>query len=166
MPFVRIRELIVFQSEVAALNELKQKVVHICPTEDLGYRKIDGRCFYFEKNKLDFENAKANCKEKLQLYGQGKLFEPNTQAENDKIAKISESILPKTWPHIGVTDMLQEGTFVYNTGLPINFSPIWYSNYGSKGTAKNCICFGDYSPYIGKWADESCSTVRPSICEA
>ena len=140
--------------------------VHICPTEDLDYKTINGRCFYFEKNKLDFENAKANCKEKLQLYGQGKLFEPDTLAESNKLAKISDSIFPNgAWPYIGVNDMSQEGKYVFNTGLPINYSPTWYGSSGSLGKEFNCVCMGHYSSYIGDWYDSACSTKRPSICE-
>ena len=156
-----------FQSEVAALNEFKQKVVHICPTEDSRYKKIDMKCFYFEKTRLTYDAAKSNCREKLKLYGHGKLFEPATLAENDKIAEISNSLLQDTFCHIGVTDVSQEGKFVYDSnGLKINFSPIWHPGHGSSGTANNCICLGDYSTYIGQWADTECSGERPSICEA
>ena len=57
-----------FQSEVATLNDFKHK--HTCPSEDSGYKKIDGRCFYFEKKILNYNDAKKNCKEKPTLtYG-------------------------------------------------------------------------------------------------
>ena len=152
-----------FQFEVAKLKVAK----HICPTEGFQYKKIDGKCFYFEKKKLSYFDAKANCKEKLSLYGQGKLFEPNTRAVNDKIAQMFKSLFGSmTWPHIGVNDVSQEGKFVYNTGLPINFTPTWGYSGGSRGADYNCVCLGHNSSYMGKWYDGECSQKRPSICEA
>ena len=152
-----------FQSKVATLNDFKHK--HTCPTENLKYKKIGRKCFYFEKKELNYNDAKINCQEKL--YGLGKLFEPNTRAVNDKIAQMFVSLFGSiTWPHIGVTDVSQEGKFVYNTGLPINFSPTWGYSSGSRGAAHNCVCLGHHSSYMGEWYDGECSQTRPSICEA
>ena len=149
-----------FQSEVATLNDFKHK--HTCPTEKSEYKKINGRCFYFEKKTLSYNDAKENCREKLIWSGQGKLFEPSTLAENDKIAKISDSFFSTDFVYIGVTDVSQEGQFVYNSnGIKINFSPIWHG----RNNGKNCICFGTWVPYIGKWYEGICSSKRKSICE-
>ena len=140
-----------------------------CLMEDSGYKKIDGKCFYFEETSLTYDAAKSNCIEKLKPWP-GKLFEPATLAENNKIATIFGSLFSGLWwPHIGVNDMSQEDTFLYNTtGLPINFSPVWTVNHGPgvHGTDSNCIALGYWSSFVGEWVERPCSTLRPSICES
>ncbi len=134
-----------------------------CPIEDSRYRLMHNRCFYFEKEELTFEAAKANCKEKG-----GKLYEPKDVTKMKEIAKISDGIRgtnPFVW--IGITDSAVEGNFVYDSdGANINFNPTWHGNYGAKGTSYNCICTGTKSSDLGKVGNLQCSWRRPSICES
>ena len=44
---------------------------------------LDGRCFYFETRKFDYENAKLNCETKFS--SGGKIFEPMTKSMNDRV---------------------------------------------------------------------------------
>ena len=82
-----------------------------CPIEDSCYRLMQNRCFYFEKETLTFEAAKANCKEKG-----GKLYEPKDVTKMKEIAKIADEIIVDNWCEwIGVTDSAVEGTFVYDS---------------------------------------------------
>ena len=91
---------------------------HTCPTEDSRYLNIDGKCFYFEKNFLNYTVAKANCEEKLKLQGQGKLYEPKTLAENEKIADEFQTLFGHTnYPIIGVTNLSQKGPSICEAEL-------------------------------------------------
>ena len=54
--------------------------------------EIEGRCFYLETQHLPFLKAKANCARNKFSTG-GRLFEPKTLAENDKICDTLGNLL-------------------------------------------------------------------------
>ena len=64
----------------------------LCPTDEGNYLEIDGQCFYFETQNLGYPEAKANCA-KNKFSGGGRLFEPMTLAENEKICKTFADLL-------------------------------------------------------------------------
>ena len=66
----------------------------LCPTDEGNYLEIDGQCFYFETQNLGYPEAKANCA-KNKFSGGGRLFEPMTLAENEKICKTFADLLGK-----------------------------------------------------------------------
>ena len=140
-----------------------------CGNNDSRYKVIQNQCIYFETNIKNFENARENCKQKG-----GKLYEPKDSAKMKEIVKISQGnlfnfiTLGNTWAWIGMTDIASEGNYVYDSnGLSINFTPLWYSGYGARGTSHNCISVLTTisSSNIGKFTDRSCLDTRKSICE-
>ena len=66
----------------------------LCPTDEGNYLEIDGQCFYFETQNLGYPEAKANCA-KNKFSGGGRLFEPMTLGENEKICKTFADLLGK-----------------------------------------------------------------------
>ena len=119
--------------------------------------------------------------EQFKNYGGGRLFEPQSLLENNKVAGFSYGLLGEkwsyTWLHIGVTDTVQEGTWAYDSdGSNISFVPVWYSNYNSE--YDNCIVFGaneygtGYAQGTGDWYVEECADSyssyydHMSVCES
>ena len=88
------------------------------------YRLVQGgKCFYFETSYMNFEDARENCKQKG-----GKLYEPKDAAEIKRMAIVAYGVrnfgYSNAW--IGITDTVNEGTWVYNsTGQGITFNLPW-----------------------------------------
>ena len=143
-----------------------------CPTGYSSYYQlIDNKCYYFEKENLNHDEAQTNCMEKLKNYGGGKLFEPQSLVENKKVAYIGYGVLgdwdqwsntiyhSNTWLHIGITDNVLEGTWAYESdGSNITFVPNWQYKYNDH--YHNCILINavQYDQATGDWADESCNS--------
>ena len=139
-----------------------------CPTNDSKYALVDNKCVYFEKTTLTYDQAIENCKEKLKGYGEGILYEPNSIAEQKRIVDMAyERWSFSDWAWIGVTDKTTEGQFTYNSNnQPINFTPDWHSDGGSRGQSYNCIQMYVTSPSgsSSKWYDTYCTNTLRSIC--
>ena len=138
---------------------------------DPRYKILDNQCFYFEKKGLNFDSANKNCQEKLGVYG--RLYEPNSVSEMEKVGKLGDEVFTTwAWVWLGITDKRIESQFAYNSnGLPINFNPTWYSGdggYGSKGKGNDCIEMCLPSTHFGfkLWADYPCTTTKGSICQS
>ena len=133
-----------------------------CPTEESGYRFIEGNCYFFEIiYEMNYEAAKQNCHTKFN--GMGKMFEPKTLAINEKVHEIALD-LKRHHYWVGVNDIQNEGTWVYTSdGSPIPFNAPWFSGYGSRGASLNCVLFNSFT--IGKWGDYKCASDWFSICE-
>merc|ERR1712008_309076 len=140
-----------------------------CPTNDPNYHILNNRCIYIEQSVKSYDDAKQNCE--TEFAGHGKLFEPKTWSEIDMVYKFGGS---KCCGWIGVNDKQTEGSFVYeSSGMPISFTPTFYSGWGSKGTSNNCILL-QWLPYnvrdlggtqMVQWIDYTCSYSFWSICE-
>ena len=92
----------------ATTNDTTTTIPFICPLDEpypqFGqYQLVQGKCFYFEKVKKNFTEARANCKQKG-----GKLYEPIDVAQMKKVSKIGAiGGGHLTW--IGITDIAMEG---------------------------------------------------------
>ena len=129
---------------------------------------VQGKCFYSEKDRKDFKDAKENCK-----YKGGKLYEPK---DIDKMKEVLiKSGLGHDWALIGIKDIsakASEGNYAYDSNnRSINFSPTFASSrYGARGISHNCnvVLAGHNSLQFqfGKFYDILCSTSSyQSICE-
>ena len=140
-----------------------------CPTDDSHFGLMDGRCVYFSKYRLTYDQAIENCKEKMKDYGKGILYQPKSISEQKRIVDMAyEQLDPRYWHWIGVNDIVTEGHYVYNSNnQTINFNPDWYNVYGSQGQSNNCIMIYVNAPdhvNYAKWADMPCTDTWYSIC--
>merc|ERR1711962_1207381 len=90
-----------------------------CPTSDPKYSWVNGKCLYFEKTSMNYEDAKSNCANKMARYGKGRLFEPKSHNMSEMVAaKANETfgdLEISTRRHafrIGVNDIVQPDTYV------------------------------------------------------
>lgn len=69
------------------LDKPKDEEELYCPVStNQFYKVIDGTCFYFETAKLDYDEAKQNCKGKFGPE-KGRLFEPKNVQINQVVWK-------------------------------------------------------------------------------
>ena len=131
------------------------------------YHWIEGKCIYYEKTRLKYEAAKANCATKIE---RGRLFEPKSLTMSKMVARKANG-KNLDWALIGVNDINQSGKFVYNTdSKPIMFTPKWYSSYGQansgSGETYNYVAIGTHGNYVNLWVEiDSPNYRRASICE-
>ena len=128
----------------------------VCPTSDPKYHIIDEICLYYEKTKLNYEDAKANCETKFD--GNGRLFEPRSVAINRKVHKTGydNNLGYNYW--IGV-----QANKYASDGSQISISPPWRNSYTK---IDHCLVYGHSGDeYLGQWHDFTCTNQYSSVCE-
>ena len=132
-----------------------------CPVDDPGYFLVHGKCYYVEKDGLNFKDAKENCK-----YKGGKLYEPKDAAEMKEVLINSGQGI---WAVLGITDIASEGNWAYDSnGQNINFILTYMGQHKAHGTSHNCMIILTAHPHpaFGKILNIPCSTSGyQSICE-
>ena len=63
-----------------------------CPTFNSSYSLINGSCYYFEAQSLNYENAQTNCDGKFGIGIQSGLFEPRNMHTNQLVAAEAQNI--------------------------------------------------------------------------
>lgn len=147
-----------------------------CPSVE--WEDIDGKYYFFGKDKLTFDCAKASCESK-----KGKLFEPKNETINEKVAeKASKKGLTfgtYDGPWLGFHDKVKEGTFVYSsTKLPIQYGNWFIGEPNDYNSEEDCVQLGqqfvDWYPVNKKyaklqgnfgWVDRDCNLTSQYICE-
>ena len=144
-----------------------------CENNGYRYAFINGQCYYIESKRLNYYAAKQNCYNKFGSNNVGRLFEPRQSFTYTSVHNtvISKNINEAFW--LGITDLKQEGTFVYSS----DDSSLEYTNWVTAWSEPNnglrpnndpkeedCVDTGQYSPHI-LWNDVQCSLERASVCE-
>ena len=126
-----------------------------------------------ELERLDHYAAEQNCYTKFGSNNLGRLFEPRQSFTYTSVhnAAIANNINEAFW--LGITDLKQEGTFVYSS----DDSSLEYTNWVTDWPEPNngnvpdndpmeedCVDTGQYPPHI-LWNDVQCSLKRASVCE-
>ncbi|XP_066297291.1 C-type lectin domain family 4 member E-like [Branchiostoma lanceolatum] len=134
--------------------------VDVCPSGYVPFQ--DGeRCFKFSAGKRNYTEARSAC----QAAG-GHLALPKDQATNDFLVnQINDWYPPGFSVWFGLTDQVEEGTFVWEDGTPLgngwsNWSPEQPDDYQS---VEDCAEWKHEYGY--KWNDFPCTTSRYYVCE-
>ena len=61
-----------------------------CPTEKPGYKRIAGKCYFFDANRQTFQNAADKCENMFKVGG--KLVEPRSLEVNDLVYEASKTV--------------------------------------------------------------------------
>ena len=131
------------------------------------YRTVEGKCYYYQKSGMEYEDAVTNCKAKFN--GNGRLFEPRSKSDNNNVVGLARAISAnqpfwigiRTQPHDESRDFyyLSEGPkedLAYDGWL--DGEP---NDVGNKEDCVSVLRFGnDLS-----WDDAKCDNEEYSICE-
>ena len=82
---------------------------------------INGNCYYIETKSLSFENATINCENAFGPGVDGILFEPKNKNTHDLVVAAANGVEARRY-WLGISDIMTEGDFHYNTGSKISFS--------------------------------------------
>ncbi|XP_078615021.1 uncharacterized protein LOC144884061 isoform X1 [Branchiostoma floridae x Branchiostoma japonicum] len=128
----------------------------VCPA---GYVKFQDRCFKFSTNRKNYAGARSVC----QAAG-GHLAMPKDPATNNFLVNQLTRYPSDSNVYFGLTDLAQEGTFVWEDGTPLtgwsNWNPGQPDDYRS---VEDCAHW--WGSYGYKWNDRSCSDSDYYVCE-
>ena len=133
----------------------------ICPTENINYKVVDDKCYYFQNTFSHYiPTHRGFCK--TLFSGNGRLFEPKDLSTLNKVHKVANDNFSRPYWYIGVRDPYKNGTLKFESnGLPLPFT-IPYNqgrNYGDQDCVLNS---GDQE----NWRRFSCSgNSQYAICE-
>ena len=138
------------------LNEAVIKELE-CPTTELGYKWISGKCYNFQVAKKKYEEAVTIC-ENIFKYG-GKVVEPRTIETKDLIFEAASA--GEVW--VGIEYSQSTNSFIYKSdGTPVvidawvNFgasthtkrSTLYCGSWTRKGWYHNYRCVSEKLPFI------------------
>ena len=132
-----------------------------CPRE---WNRIFDSCFIFPPllDRVNKSTAVARCKELSPL---ARLFQPKNKWINDLLFKwldnnnADPAYGDGTW--IGISDVIQENTFVYDSSNEEVTFVNWLSGQPNGDTDQNCVTIDDGA----KWRDIECDAQRSFLCE-
>ncbi|XP_035696435.1 perlucin-like protein [Branchiostoma floridae] len=139
--------------EVALLKQGRENLV--CPN---GSVKFQDRCFSFSTDTKNYAGARSAC----QAAG-GHLAMPKDQATNDILRNQLTRYPSGSDAWFGLTDLAQEGTFVWEDGTPLTGWSNWYPGEPNGGSAESCAHW--HGSYGYKWNDRRCSHSQYYVCE-
>ncbi|XP_026156156.1 tetranectin-like [Mastacembelus armatus] len=125
--------------------------------------KIHEKCFLADPVRKRYHTASEDCNS----LG-GVLGTPISSNENDQLTEyVRQSIGPDEKVWLGINDMMNEGTWMDQTGLSITYKNWDTSNSRSAqpdgGPSQNCAVLSGSAR--GKWFDENCRDEKPSVCQ-
>ena len=128
------------------------------------YFEKEGHCYYFNDIGCDINDARDAC---ITIFGngqEGKLYEPMTSRIYNMVF---DAISSKTSSHvwIGAHDTTNEGQFTYFSGGPLQYANWYDSEPNDYGNGEDCVEIHFHDSIIGKWNDDQCNKLQPSICE-
>merc|ERR1712129_308693 len=100
-----------------------------CPTDSNNYKLINNVCYYFERQKMKYNDAQLNCRLRVGQFG-GHLFEPFTKEISMEVYKMAKSVLgtSETYWWIGI-DSMDSGSSQWryaSDGTPLRFTEYEY----------------------------------------
>merc|ERR1712110_261544 len=131
----------------------------------------EARCFYYDQQSRDYENAAANCKSTFN--GNGRLFEPKLSKDSDALVyKQAQKINKNEVFWIGVRTQVHiqnhgKSDFYYLTDGPtksLAYNGGWDQSEPDDGSG-NEDCVSVLRFFKSAWADDDCKLESFSICE-
>merc|ERR1712110_1008563 len=130
----------------------------------------EAKCFYYDQQSRDYENAAANCKSTFN--GNGRLFEPKLNAKSDALVyKQAQKINKQEGFWIGVRTQVHiqnhgKSDFYYLTDGPtksLAYNGGWDQSEPDDGSG-NEDCVSVLRFFKSAWADDDCKLESFSIC--
>ncbi|XP_066296148.1 CD209 antigen-like [Branchiostoma lanceolatum] len=151
------------------LSLLKQACSETCPETDerltcpSGYVQFQDRCFKFSTDTKTYSQARTTCQADGSHLALVKDEATNTFMASQLLTKYSSSSYPQIY--FGMTDQVQEGTWVWDDGKLLSGWSNWYPGEpnDSSGT-EECA---EWRPvrFGTKWNDDQCYLSQYYVCE-
>ena len=132
------------------------------------YRTVDGKCYYYQKSGMEYEDAVTNCKAKFN--GNGRLFEPRGTKDSDtKIYKQAQQLDNNTLFWIGIRTQVKdiEHEFYYISEGPstsLAYDDGWaFAEPDDASGNEDCVSVLRFKD-LG-WSDDNCDLEGFYICE-
>ena len=140
-----------------------------CPTENINYKVVDDRCYYFQNTFSHYiPTHRGFCK--TLFSGNGRLFEPKNLATLKKVHKVAKDNFNRDVWFIGVRDPYKNGTLTFESNgstihytIPFQSFPFGGKDYANESNGlTNCVLI--YPD--GKWRRFCCyCSAQFAICE-
>ncbi|XP_078616211.1 perlucin-like protein [Branchiostoma floridae x Branchiostoma japonicum] len=128
------------------------------PTCPNGYVKFQDRCYSFSTEKKTQKDARSAC----QAAG-GHLAMPKDQTTNDFLVNQLTRYPSGQRVWFGLTDLLQEGTWVWEDGTPLVDWNNWHPGERNDSGTEDCVEWS--AGHSFKWNDQSCTDILYYVCE-
>ena len=106
------------------------------------------------KDQLNWDNSRAWCKR------HGGDLASIVDDEEYRIVEELISAFPDSRFHIGLTDVANEGTFVWSDGSQLSFLKCNGGEPNNHGGAEDCV-----EQQQSGWNDGTCASILPFICK-
>jgi len=130
----------------------------LCVTSDEcsgGFSKLGKNCYAYIEEPENWAEAQAVC----ESMG-GQLAEISDYEENVVIKGMVTNLKADVW--IGGDDLVEEGTWRWASGAPVNGYTDWAPGEPDDKDGEDCM---ELMPKLGHWNDEDCDKIQPFICE-
>ncbi|KAI3351429.1 hypothetical protein L3Q82_020284 [Scortum barcoo] len=147
-----------YSSASLVRDQLEKKINKLRSTPcQSGWKKFDISCYWVSTLKKNWTLSRQDCKEKG-----ADLIVINSREEQifvNTLLKLNQN----AW--IGLTDSLEEGTWMWVDGTPVTMT-YWQPNQpNSFNGNQDCGEFVPKSPGLGEWNDDGCFAQQVWICE-
>ncbi|XP_035696427.1 low affinity immunoglobulin epsilon Fc receptor-like [Branchiostoma floridae] len=129
-----------------------------CPSGYERFCEKPDMCYKFSTDEKNYADARSAC----QAAG-GSLAMPKDQATNDFLRNQLTRYPSGSDAWFGLTDLAQEGTWVWEDGTPLTGWSNWAPGEPNGGSAENCAHW--HGSYGYKWNDRRCSHSQYYVCE-
>ncbi|XP_062606562.1 perlucin-like protein [Saccostrea cucullata] len=121
-----------------------------------GWVRFENKCYLFNHTSQNWTDADSVCQGFNSI-----LAEPRTEAESKFLINQAYSLGGAFW--IGLTDIAEEGIWVYSSDQRNITIKDFAENEPNHGKAGNCLHL--WPDFRGQWADNPCSGRSKFICE-
>jgi len=154
------------KQEISSVENEVSNFMKICQSNP-NSKWIRGRCYFFNKEFLSYENAQDYCQFDFldqNLNQTGRLYEPSSIKEFKLIYKTAIEMFDESNFWLGITKNENNFRYASNKNLVFNSSEArlpWGRTQPDGGEKEKCVL-----AFRSRWHDQDCSSIAWSICES
>jgi len=154
------------KQEISTVENEVSNFMKICQSNP-NSKWIRGRCYFFNKEFLSYENAQDYCQFDFldRNFNQtGRLYEPSSIKEFKLIYKTAIEMFDESNFWLGITKNENNLRYASNENLVFNSSEArlpWGRTQPNGGEEEKCVL-----AFRSRWHDQDCSSIAWSICES
>ena len=149
------------KQEVSTVGNEVSNYMKNCQS-DPNSKWIRGRCYFFNKEFMSYEEAQDYCQ--FDLNQPGRLYEPKSIKEFKLIYKTAIEMFDESNFWLGITKNETNFRYASNKNLVFNSPEArlpWGRTQPNGGEKEKCVL-----AFRSRWHDQDCSSIAWSICES